>query len=372
MGTALASIHDGSGPIPWPDTPEAAQLRSWIEPLWSDGTAAWIANVHTEMFVVACGEVVLPLSVGSARGDSYVVSPYSHYVSYALDETRELGGLLRWGSRLLALPLTGICRLGRFDQVVMVNNWLLSTNLYPSLDEPTVRAILEAVRARWPQHAVVFRSVDLGLRAELHGWLEEAGARMVFGRRIHIVRDSVVATKRSNNRKDAKLARRSPVRPTDAVRPAEAAALYRKLYIDKYSTFNPLFSPELIERARESGMWRVQGWAESGELAAVIGTWSFNGVLTTPLLGYDTDRPIADGLYRLACRGILDRALALGVVANRSAGAASFKQARGAESVLEFNAVFDSHLGPLRRLPWWGIQTALDRWVVPMILRENL
>lgn len=370
--THVATIHGAADPPQWPATAEAIALRSWVEPLWEEGTAAWIANVHTEVFVAQCGDVVVPVTVGCARGDSYVVSPWAHYVAYALDETRHLGPAAVWGSWLASLPLTAICRLCRFDHVVMVNNWLLSTNLYPPLERGEVQGILSAVRERWPDRGVVVRSVDEKTRAELLGWLTEWGARRVFSRRIHVVDDNRAAARRSNNKKDAKLARRSPWTKHDAVDPGRAAALYRKLYIDKYSTFNPVFRPRFLARILRDGPWKISRWERDGRTDAVIGTWTFAGVLTTPLLGYDTDRPPEDGLYRLACRGILDRALDEGVVANRSAGAAAFKQSRGASSHLEYNAVFDAHLPAWRRLPWWLVQTALDRWVVPHILAQNL
>ncbi|MEZ4321450.1 MAG: GNAT family N-acetyltransferase [Myxococcota bacterium] len=373
MDRALtATLYDGSGPVPWPDTEEARALRAWVEPLWAEGTAAWMENVHTSVYVVVCGDTVLPVTEGCEPGDAWVVSPTAHYVSYALDETRHFGALARAASWALSLPLYGICRVGRFDRVVYVNNWLLSTNLYPVLTREAVVAVLGCVRERWPDHAVVFRSVDLALRAELDGWLGELGARRVFARRIHVVRDNREAAKRGNNRKDAKLARESAHRPSSAVDVDRAAALYRQLYIDKYSTFNPVFSPRLIERAARDGLWELTAWERDGRADAVIGTWTFNGVLTTPLLGYDTERPVSEGLYRLACRGILDRAAQHGVIANRSAGAAAFKQSRGATSHVEVVGVFDGHLGPLRRFPWWLVQTVLDRLVVPLILARNL
>lgn len=369
-----AAIYDGSGPVPWPETAEARALRAWIEPFWAEGTAAWIPNVHTTLYVAIAGDVALPVSEGCQRGDAWVVSPYAHYVSYALDETRVLGAGARIGSWLLSLPLTAICRLGRFDRVVFANNWLLSTNLYPPLEREAVVAIHTALRERWPGHAIVWRSLDEALRAELRGWLDALGPRWVFSRRVHVVRDNRAAAKRGNNRKDLRLAKRAPHRRSDGADPARAAALYEKLYIDKYSTFNPRFSARLIERAARDGLWELQSWRDPATPGAdaVIGTWTHHGVLTTPLLGYDTEQPAEAGLYRLACRGILDRALQNGAIANRSAGAAVFKQSRGAESFLEHSAVFDRHLGPLRRLPWWLVQTALDRVVVPMILAQNL
>ncbi len=366
-----ATLHDGSGPVLWPEGSEV--LRAWVEPLWAEGTAASMSNVHTEVWVAICDGVALPLSVGSQPGDAYVVSPISHYIRYAVDECRPFGALATGAAWLASLPLIALFSACRMDRVVLVNNWLLSTNLYPSMTEAQVRAIHRTIHERWPSHAVVWRSVDDALRSDLRGWLEGLGGTPLFARRIHVVEDNQRAKKRSNNKKDRALAKQSPYRPSDTVDAERAAALYAQLYIDKYSSYNPRFTPDLIERASRDGILEITAWSKPGEPAsAVIGTWTLSGVLTTPLLGYDTERPPEEGLYRLACRGILDRALQHGVIANRSAGAARFKQLRGARSVLEHNLVFVSHLSAWRRLPWAVVRTLLERWVVPMVLRNNL
>jgi hypothetical protein len=348
-------------------------LRDWVEPLWVEGTAASMSNVHTQVWVAIWGDVALPLSVGSQPGDAYVVSPTSHYIRYAVDECRPFGAIATGAAWLASLPLIALFTACRMDRVVLVNNWLLSTNLYPPLTEEAVMAFQAAIRERWPDHAVVWRSVDDALRSDLRAWLEALGGTPVFARRIHVVEDGEKAAKRSNNKKDRTLANQSPYRPSGSVEPERAARLYAQLYIDKYSSYNPRFTPAMIQRAERDGLLEITSWAKSGEPAsAVIGTWTLSGVLTTPLLGYDTDRPAEDGLYRLACRGILDRALQRGVIANRSAGAARFKQLLGARSVLEHNLVFVGHLGAFRRLPWALVRLLLERWVVPMILKNNL
>jgi len=43
---------------------------------------------------------------------------------------------------------------------VMVNNWLLSTNLYPPSSNETLEAISRFLIERFPKHAIVYRSVN--------------------------------------------------------------------------------------------------------------------------------------------------------------------------------------------------------------------
>jgi len=390
----MTSVHDGSGPIPWPNTAHARLLQAWLEPFWAEGTEAYIPNVHTRMFVVICGDVVLPISVGQKRDsrgkrtdkNSYVVSPSTHYIRYAVDETHHLSPAANLAARLVGWPLLCFAQATKLDRVVMVNNWLLATNLLPPIKPAQVRSIIATVRDRWPDHAVLFRSLAPDLHPEHHAELKAAGARMVFSRRIHLVRDPVTAaTARSDNRKDARLERRSGLRrePFHPERDSqEVADLYAQLYLDKHSTCNPVFSARMIEHAARTGLFEVTVWRQEGEgdgdhsqrgpIEIAIGTWTVNGAVTAPMLGYNTRRPAKAGYYRIACRAILDVAIEQGALGHRSSGAAQFKQSRGAESSLEFNAVFDDHLSWWRRLPWRLFQRLLDRFVVPLMIRRNL
>jgi hypothetical protein len=46
-----------------------------------------------------------------------------------------------------------------------------------------------------------------------------------------------------------------------------------------------------------------------------------------------------------------------------STGVATFKRNRGAHESIEYEAFEVAHLGPLRRLPWYGIKTFLDAMI---------
>ncbi|MCZ4142852.1 GNAT family N-acetyltransferase, partial [Escherichia coli] len=100
--------------------------------------------------------------------NAYVCSPYTHYVRYAKQELSLLQRpLLEKGlSALLNLVGWGM-RRSKFNKVVHVNNWLLSTNLFPAMTGEQAVAVMHAVRERFPDHAVVFRSLCPGLHPEI-------------------------------------------------------------------------------------------------------------------------------------------------------------------------------------------------------------
>ncbi|HRJ41176.1 MAG TPA: hypothetical protein PL105_04830, partial [Caldilineaceae bacterium] len=131
--------------IVWPETADGKYARRYLLPFLSDGPQAYIRNVHnTELMVAQVGETILPLTVTHFHPDnSYTCSPYSHYISYGgYEEVKRLGNPPVEALIRAALhPVAWYFRRAGLDRVVYVNNWLLSTNLYPGLDEATIRAL---------------------------------------------------------------------------------------------------------------------------------------------------------------------------------------------------------------------------------------
>ena len=119
----------------WPQDADGDYARRYLEPFLADGPRAYVANADTRMLVLRVGDVALPMTRSDGQpGNSYVCSPYAQYVTYALEELRALRSPRL--ERLLALlvrPLGAFLRRSGLDRAVLVNNWLLSTNLYLSL-----------------------------------------------------------------------------------------------------------------------------------------------------------------------------------------------------------------------------------------------
>src|SRR5437762_867918 len=77
--------------VAWPASDDGDYARRYLGPLLARGPEAYIANAHTALYAVRAGPLLLPVSAGEFHTDnSYVCSPYAHYVSYALEEFREL------------------------------------------------------------------------------------------------------------------------------------------------------------------------------------------------------------------------------------------------------------------------------------------
>lgn len=366
--------------LDWPATPDGDYARRYLLPFVRHGPSTYIANVHrTALYVLRVDDAILPVTATDFHpANSYVCSPFTHYVSYARDElvnldNRPLEALLR----ALFVPFGWYLRRAQLDRVVYVNNWLLSTNLYPTLRPEQITAALSHLIDAFPDRAVVFRSVDAAHNPVVHRTLRDAGCRMVFSRSVYY---QDVATphvqRRHNYRLDAKHLERTAYEIVDGadLPPADAdrlVELYDALYLDKYSRYNPQFTPTFLRLAMAEGLLTIRALRRDGRIDGVLGYFERRGILTPPLFGYDTRLPRSLGLYRLLSALTAREAQRRGDIVHFSAGVGPFKRARGGIPSVEYNAVYDAHLGPARRRPWALLETMMDRAIVPVIRRRG-
>lgn len=366
--------------LDWPATPDGDYARRYLTPFILDGPARYIANVHqTEMRAVRVENTVLPITLSRYHPDnSYVCSPYTHYITYGQEEFRTLKSpVIEAGLRGLFIPIGWFFRRSAFDQVVFVNNWLLSTNLYPALTPAAAGAVLDALIAAFPDRAIVFRSLDTAANPALCAALQARGCQLTFSRQVYYQAvQSAWVQRKQQFRFDRKHLERTPYQVVEAPElPADSAGriveLYSALYLRKYSAYNPQFTPDFIRLALDQQLLTIKAFAHAGRLDAVLGYFERRGLITPPLFGYDTALPQKLGLYRLlSARTSLD-ALARGWDVHFSGGVGPFKRLRGGVAALEYNGVYIRHLPAARRRPWQFLQALMDRIAVPIIQKAG-
>jgi hypothetical protein len=351
-----------------------------LREMMSLGAPALVSNVAARLSAVDVAGREMPVTVDDgAIGGSYVCSPHSAYVLYARTELDLLKvGWTAYPSRAALAGLDRVLRAARVNKIVHLGNWLLSTNLHGGWRGEGVKAAREALAQAHPDHLLGIRSIDdwssPGLREALiaDGWI------LVPSRQIWVVDDLVRDwTKRGDHANDRRLAARSPLvlSDLDRIEAGDArriADLYAMLYVGKYSALNPILTPAFIQASAATGMmsYRVAR-DEGGTIRAVAGMWQRGGVMTPPVVGYDTERPKREGLYRIACWMFMDRALEAGWRLHGSAGAAHFKRMRGARGVIEWNAYHVAHLSRARRKAVEALALLLRRFVVPMMVAKQ-
>lgn len=371
---------DSLARLEWPDTPYGQYAREYLTPLVERGAQPFIANVSTTVKVLTVGGVPVPITVNDTEYDnSYVCSPYTHYVSYAREELALLNNRLLEGG--LSFLLTGIgwlLRRARFNRVVQINNWLLSTNLYPALSGEQLTAVMEFLRREYPGYTLICRSLSHETSEELIGSLVNYGCKLVPSRQIYLLHPNSSGSKaRWLLKRDMGLMAKhgyteagpEEITPEDIPRIVE---LYKLLYIDKYSAHNPQFTEAFIALALEQKTLQVYGLRKEGRLDAVLGFYEREGAMTAPLFGYDTDLPQSVGLYRMLSAVLIGLAGSKGLLLHESSGVGQFKRNRGAAGATEYSAVYDRGTSLLNRCGWSFLELLLRRIGMPLIQKLKL
>src|SRR5579871_277476 len=135
---------------------------TYISSMVRNQPSAYLDNANVKMAAIVIDARVLPLVISDhPRGNSNVCSPYAHYLEYAFLELarryrRVPAGLLKGPQSLLAAML----RSGSIDRAVFVNNWLFTTNPRHGLSSAQVAATTASLIRQYPDHAIVFRSIN--------------------------------------------------------------------------------------------------------------------------------------------------------------------------------------------------------------------
>jgi glutathione synthase/RimK-type ligase-like ATP-grasp enzyme len=339
-----------------------------------------VKNVRTQLMALRVDHLILPVTVNHGEvGNSYVVSPFSHYVTYAKEELRELGQ--PYLERILGVLLDGLgalLRWGEVDMIVHINNGFVSTNLHPNLELAQLNAITKKLEQYFPHHALAFRSVHSYRGSRLPEFLLECGYRLIPARSVLFVDTSSGDFKRKVDfKRDVKLLNSSgyTIRKLERPKPEElkqVCELYGLLYLEKYSFQNPQFTPKFLELGLQTGWLEVFVLKRDGRIDGALGFYQRDDALTAPIVGYDTRLPLETGLYRMLTVFLLLEAERRGLQVHASSGVAKFKRSRGASSAIEFTAVYARHLPWHRRFVWALLEFLMRRVAIPVISRFGL
>ena len=130
---------------------------------------------------------------------------------------------------------------------------------------------------------------------------------------------------------------RSEISPLDLPR---ILALYKKLYIEKYSHLNPQLNSNYMSLLFDEQLLQLKVLKKDGAIDGVFGYFSRGGIMTAPLFGYEETDSEQKTLYRLLSTLLLLEAKEKKLVLHQNAGASFYKKLRRAEPCMEFLAVY--------------------------------
>lgn len=345
---------------PWPQTVEGEYTRKFVTPLMKRGVSTYIENIRTDLRVLVGDQVVLPVTINQAEYEnSYVCSPYSYYISYAKESLKLMTQkALYYSINALLWSVGKILQRYQVNKVVMVNNWFYSTSLYPSLQPQQVVQIAEFLQQQFPDHAIIFRSIDPHTSPIYYETLQKVGFDYIASRQIFFIdphQSSLFESRLFNS--DLKLLKNSGYEIIDGEQLikedlSHVLKLYQDLYIHKYSNLNPQFNEEFLRLAMSQKLMQFQALKKEGRIDGVVGYVQRHGMMFSPFFGYDREIPKEVALYRLLSTVMMLEAHRQRLFFHLSSGASTFKKIRKANSCIEYMAVYHQHLPLKRKIPW--------------------
>lgn len=352
------------------DLSGSSLMPAYLIALVQEGGAEFLDNAAVTVRALAVDDVVVPLVFGEPRvANGDVCSPSAHYLRYTFEEFEKRHPRIpSWCLRALSVVATTMFLAGNIDRVVYVNNWLFATNPYQPLSPEQLEAVKRHVTQRYPQHAVVVRTVNPYLQPQQSEQLRSAGFTLVKARRVYLLDPAGEPFSKSDNaQRDLRLLRTSPYAiignaQLDASDMDRLEQLYRSLYLDKHSLLNPQYTRRFFELLWRENLATFRALKRDGRIDGFICFWVQDNLLVGVCIGYDVAMPREAGLYRQLIALLITEAGVRGVVLHLSAGVGHFKALRGALPFAEYDAVYVRHLASHRQLAWRLLQGQGNLW----------
>ncbi|MBA2728845.1 MAG: hypothetical protein H0U49_11825 [Parachlamydiaceae bacterium] len=339
-----------------------------------------IDNVQTHLKAAVYKGSLLPVAINEkAFNTSHVCSMHTTFVSYARQELRHINKKPVKNLLLgLVSCLDGILKAAKIDRVVSNNNFFLATCLYPSeeLNEKNLSQYIHNTAQEFKGHAILFKSLNMHTNAKLMLALKNIGCHMMPSREIFLfdpaLKDYTAERHYQKDLKALKNCKTHTLCPPSEFTENDferMAILYKMLYIDKHSIYNPMFNREYMRQSHASNFIKYYGLRnEKGILDGFIGFYERHNVTSTPVVGYDTTLLQELGLYRMLMAHAISRAHTHELILNLSSGASEFKLRRGAVSFIEYHAVYTKHLkNYFQKLTWGILNSTMTHLGIPIM-----
>jgi hypothetical protein len=367
-------------PVAFDNDDFSRRARAWFGIHGGRYTPAFARNLHSRAELVEVDGLALPATVDEGTHDSaWVCSPRATYSVCAMEEAARAVPWLDWPCAIAGAGLAAVLRYASVDRAVALNNWMLSTNLYPPLAQVPLDEVLAQARDRWPGHALWWRSLNDIDHADWIEALEARGFRRIASRQVYLFEDWDALWKRHPDlRRDRRLLDRTDLARTGDRGYSDAdydriASLYAMLYLEKYSPSNPHYSSAFLRAWHRAGLLELDALRDGeGVLQSVTGMFRQGDTMTVPLVGYDTSRPLAEALYRRLNASAFEAARTRGLRLHLSAGAARFKRMRGGRPAIEYSLV-SARGRPVRtRIATWSLAKLTAGIGVPLLRKYAL
>jgi len=347
-------------------------------------TSEYISNINTDFRLLQVNDSFLPVSINDRElENSYVCSPYTHYISYAYDELHFIPNKILRSviSTCLIKPFDYYFKKTTLNKVIIVNNWLLSTNLYPNLSSEEILGITQYLTKKFPKHVIMFRSIQQKEHSGLIAAFTHIGYMPIPSRQVYIWDPKDLASMSKKQRKNLSRDDSLLDNPDLQIKKVDLGSpkidtlvdAYNKLYLRKYSYCNPQLSSSFFSLCISKNILEIFSLTDHiNKTSGVVGLLRNKSTITAPILGYETEHAQGHILYRAASALSYREARKENLICHKSSGAPEFKRFRGCKSEIEYSYVYTKHVSKKSAAPWILLGRFLNTVAVPLMKKYKL
>ena len=345
-----------------------------------------LKNIYSDFYYLKWEGYAFPVTVTSEyhKDNSYVASIYNTYISYALQELT-ITSLSPINQSLFSALIKSISLFinpSKLDKVVYINNWLLSTNLYPTHFHPQfIEKLIKILEDKFNHHAIVFRSLNYCSNLSFIKYLCDNGLSLIGSRQVYLFNaqegSNAPFLKHRDTKNDLNIRIKSKSylgkTKSNPYYYKQIETLYNQLYIDKYCALNPQFTANFISNIENIGILTTHGiYSKEDVMIGALGLFSRDNIMTSPIVGYDLLTLKKYQTYRQIMSYNLEQAQSKRCLFNASSGVSQFKLNRGAKAEIEYSAFYINHLPIFQRFQWKLLQWIVNNIALPFIKKKAL
>lgn len=299
-------------------------------------------------FIQANTPESIPISIPGKNSGSrcFVSSITSALASYARTRVHDIESKpLAIGTLIVSDIASYLLKVINADHSTVLYNLPFSTVLFPTHTRIEFSTSVQNASKRYPG-PIALRGLNAFQHQEFLFELKTLGFILIPYRRIFLVKNPEMSiSARRLVRRELRLLERFPQLSLqlESEFPSHdvpiAIAMYRELYIERYSSENADYSEGFLRTAFATGLLApITLRDENKRLIGFVALYENESSVTAPLIGHDKTRCDVP-TYRILMIELLRYAGDKGKLLNWSSGVAEFKQLRGASSILEYIAV---------------------------------
>lgn len=339
-------------------------------------TNLFIQNSSTALVTYVFNKIEIPIvaELNHVQNKCYVTSFTTQYILYVQEEVLKSTKYSSTQKIIVRYFTPLILKAAQFIKIAnisWINNSLVSTPLYHNTwNTINTNELVNTILKKYPNKTIAYRSVVPLTNPILFKKLKNAHYLPLMGRQIYIFdpKTSIYKKKRSFQM-DKKLAEKQQkyywsVLNTENEKELDRIFdLYQKLYLEKHSVYNPIYTKVFIKNGIGNFKLRFEVLKDKDTdlIVAVQGIHETESIINTSFIGYDQTIPQKEGLYRLMNYELMRQAIEKEKILNMSSGAGDFKLKRGGVATFEYQMIYTKNLSFFRLRLWKFLAKKLDK-----------